>query len=97
MTNTVIKTTCPLQTITHHKVPLFSRPIKVAIQHGLYTIWWICPSITPTTEYYNRTIGLYPTSPEGTIPYDISSEHHIDTIFESPYVWHFFDLGTRKQ
>lgn len=63
-----------------------ARPVKVGMQYNKVVIWIEFEDLVVTESEY-RVFKAFPTG--GEIP---SNAKHIDTIFDSGYVWHVYEI-----
>ena len=66
-------------------LPYGARPIKVGMQYGKVVIW--IEFDTSVQENIGREFAAFATG--DVIPYNTV---HIDTIFDSGYVWHVYEV-----
>ena len=66
-------------------LPVNAKPVKVGMQYNHVVIW--IELDTEVTDKVDHVFKAFPTG--GEIPW---KTNHIDTIFDSGYVWHVYEV-----
>ena len=65
-------------------LPFEAKILKVEKQEGIWFVWAL---VDERNDNVRRLIPVFGTGYK--VPSDIGP--HIDTVFDGPFVWHFFD------
>lgn len=71
------------------ELPLGARFLKVAMQHGLPTLWFEVSQDVPT---HVRDFLIVGTGQPLPIPNEGHALNYLETFFDGAYVWHLYEV-----